>query len=869
MLAHYYPLLMALAPLTAALMTALPSGLIGGPKVYRIGVWAHAVAFGIALLVLREVAAPGYEPIRLALFSSAWNGLLPFDLYIDRLAAVMMVLITLVTAIIYLFAVRYMQPEQGRARFHTLLSLTTVVLLGMVSSANLLMLFLFWQLLSWLLSFLAFNYAHPPTAQGAFKTFTMLRVGDVAFLAGIVLAYNLYGTLDLQSLFVRAAEVQATVSLWPGGGLEIRAATAVALLIFVGAMSKSAQFPLHGWLPDSLYAPTPVHALLHAGIINAGGFLLNRLAPLYGLSPVTLHVVFAVGLLTALLGAGMMLTQNDIKKTLGYSTIGQMGYMIMECGLGAFALAVFHLIAHGLFKGTIFLNCGHVIHAARQEPRLPHKHSAEEQTDFSLLTWLTGFSATLILPLIILLAAHGVLGSTFQDAQGVVIFLFFSWVTSSQAILTLYRLRAVNSPKVAALMLLTLLLVVATYLLAGEGFTYFLYPNGGEVASYFHAAALPGWLFDLVVAVTALSVVMGWALMYAQSHGRSIRTPGWVEGLKVRLYLLLMNRLYLGVVSLRIGRNVRRAAHRVDHNPFVPVVVGLIALGTTLPALAHVSDLSPARMAVLAGSAVALPLFPLHGVYVACLTRLPGAVAVGLAVLLPIAGLAMLTSLLPEIPTELLGGVSVLAVFGALYGSFKALVQTRVPHLLAYAGLALVSIAWWYLAVVGSATPHAVVYVVAVGLVTAGLFFAWHRVQARYGDLDLDRIGGLAQPMPRFAVLLALLVMAAVGLPPFGLFSGFIAMLLAPSVADAWGLTAMLFTWLAASWYLFKLAQRLLFGPHRADIHYEDLRGAEVASLAIIVVILAALGIAPQAFVDADTLMNASLSVLEFSTWSK
>ena len=136
-------------------------------------------------------------------------------------------------------------------------------------------------------------------------------------------------------------------------------------------MSKSAQFPLHIWLPHSLYAPTPVHALLHAGIINAGGFLINRLAPLYGLSPTTLHVAFVIGTLTALLGASMMLAQNDIKKTLGFSTIGQMGYMIMECGLGAFALAVFHLIAHGLFKATVFLNCGNVIHKARQEPLFP------------------------------------------------------------------------------------------------------------------------------------------------------------------------------------------------------------------------------------------------------------------------------------------------------------------------------------------------------------------------------------------------------------------------------------------------------------------------------------------------------------------
>src|SRR4029078_4908137 len=153
--------------------------------------------------------------------------------------------------------------------------------------------------------------------------------------------------------------------------MKMSGATAVTLLFFVGAMGKSAQFPIHLWLPGSLFAPPPVHALLHAGIINAGGFLIKRLAPLFVLSSTTLHVAFTVGTLTAILGASMMLTQNDIKKTLGFSTIGQMGYMIMEWCLGAFGLGVFHLHAHGIFKATVFLNCGNVIHKARQEPAFP------------------------------------------------------------------------------------------------------------------------------------------------------------------------------------------------------------------------------------------------------------------------------------------------------------------------------------------------------------------------------------------------------------------------------------------------------------------------------------------------------------------
>ena len=868
MMLPYYPLLIPLAPLAAALITALPGGLIG-QNVYRIGVLAHVVALGIAIQVLHEVATPGHEAIALSVFSSPWSGLLQFGLYIDRLAAVMMVFITGISTLIYLFSIRYMQQERGRAWFHTMLALTTFVLLCMVSSANLLMLFVFWQLLTWLLCLLAYHYSHTPTVQGAFRTFTMLRVGDIAFLSGIVLAYGLYGTLDFQQLFIRAAEAQTTISLWSGGGLEIRTATAITLLIFIGAMSKSAQFPLHMWLPDSLYAPTPVHALLHAGIINAGGFLLNRLAPLYGLSSTTLHLVFVIGTMTALLGAGMMLTQNDIKKTLGYSTIGQMGYMIMECGLGAFALAVFHLIAHGLFKATIFLNCGHVIHAARQEPRLPPKDETTEQTDFSPLTWLTGFITTLILPLIIMLAAHGVLSLPLRDSQGVVIFLFFSWVTSSQAILTLYRLRAVASRKVAALMLLTLLLVVSTYLLAAQAFTYFLYPAPGEVAAYFQAAALPGWLFDLIVAATALSVIMGWIFIYAKSHGRSILMPEWVNGLQVRLYLLFMNRLYLDALSSRLGRGFTRVAHQLDTSRLLPYVAGLIALGLVLSATVRVGDLSATDVARFFAAALMLPLFPLHGVYVVALTRLPGYVAMCLAVLLPTVGLYVLMGLLPEMPAEFLRGVSVLALFGALYGSLKALVQFRVTRLLAYASLAFFSILWWYLAVTGTYTAQAAVYTSAVALVTGGLFLAWHRVQARYGDLDLNRIGGLARPMPRFATLLSLLVMAAIGLPPFGLFSGYMAMLLHPSIVISWDLMVILLTWLAASWYLFRMMQRLLFGPHRSDIPYEDLRPTEVASLLIMLVLVLALGIVPYGFFDADTLTNGYRTATELNLWNK
>ena len=524
---------------------------------YPIGA-AFLGAIAILFVVVEQgpITVRFYDPASIATLA------FPIGFYIDRLSAVMMTLIAGVSTVIYCYSTGYMYQDRHYRRYLALICFTDFVLLCMVSSANLMMLFLFWQVLSYLLYLLAHNHAHAATLRGAFKTFTLLRVADVAFLAGIVLAHQLYGTLEFQDLFARAAGSPITLSLWPG--MEITAATAVTSLIFIGTMGKSAQFPLHLWLPGSLFAPTPVHALLHAGIINAGGFLINRLAPLFGLSSTTLHVAFIVGTMTAVLGASMMLAQNDIKKTLGFSTIGQMGYMIMECGLGAFSLAVFHLIAHGLFKATVFLNCGNVIHKARQEPAFPHADPHADEQEFSRLTWFTGFTTTLLIPLLILLVTHGVLHIPLLESQGTVIFLFFIWVTSSQAILTLIRLRAVASWKVSAAMLLILLFVVFVYLFAIESFTRFLYPNPGEVAFYFQAAALPNWLFDGLIGGTALIIILGWFYIYAKAHGQTMWVPSLAEGLRLRLYVLFMNRLYVDECHQALGQAVMRVAHRID-----------------------------------------------------------------------------------------------------------------------------------------------------------------------------------------------------------------------------------------------------------------------------------------------------------------
>lgn len=558
-LALFIPLL----PLLAA-VAIIACGKRFTSFVPRIGILATSSACLLAILTLYEVSTG--EAIQIILWPMQDNAVALFKvgIFVDRLTAVMMVLITSVSTVIHVYSVRYLEGDPGYARFYALLGFMTFVILSLVSSPNLLMLFVFWQLLSWTLYLiLAFNYSHVPAYQNAFKTLMVHRIGDVSFLCGIFLTYKYFGTLEFGELFQRASEHLHVISLLPGNLLDVSAVSVITLLIFVGAMAKSSQFPLHVWLPDTMDSPTPVSALMHAGIINAGGFLLNRLAPLYALSPNTLHIVFVVGAITVLLGASMMLVQNDIKKTLGFSTMGQMGYMIMECGLGAFALAIFHLIAHGLFKASLFLSAGNVIHSARHEPKFPASSSHEPTRLPAQTTWVTGLIVTLIMPFIILMVAHDLLEVPLEDAHGAVIFLFFSWVTASQAIFSLYRLHAVASWKVASAMIAALFLIGFTYLWAGELFTHFLYPEPGVADAFFVAAALNPTVFDVFILGSTILILVGWISLYTDAKGQKILNPDWSLAIQQKIYMFLINRVYVDLIYVRWGNVLFQWAQKI------------------------------------------------------------------------------------------------------------------------------------------------------------------------------------------------------------------------------------------------------------------------------------------------------------------
>lgn len=296
--------------------------------------------------------------------------------------------------------------------------------------------------------------------------------------------------------------------------------------------------------------------------------------------------------------------------------------------------------------------------------------------------------------------------------------------------------------------------------------------------------------------------------------------------------------------------------------------IGTYGLGMVCTIVALIAGPPVSSVALLVIYAILLPLLPFHPGYVAAFRGLPGNLPAFLALLLPGLGFHGLLTLVPGLSEPVVRAVTILAVVGMLYGALKALVQSRVRLLLAYANLSFYSILWWHVAAMRTVLPQATVYLVAVGLVTSGFLLAWYAIQARYGEVDLRAIRGVAYLMPRFSILVFLLALAAIGLPPFGVYSGFMGLLLTPSLPLSGALVVIIGAMLAACWYFLGLTQQLLFGPHRPDLRYEDLCFTEAAALVMIVVLLVALGIAPPRFLESGKPMF-QVQGKEFLTWNR
>lgn len=299
-------------------------------------------------------------------------------LRIDTLTVVMLVVVNTVSALVHIYSIGYMHHDPHRPRFFAYLSLFTFAMLMLVTADNLLQMFFGWEgvgLASYLL--IGFWYKKPSASAAAMKAFIVNRVGDFGFLLGLFGVFVLFGSINLSTIFASAATYLpaegaaegSAVLTFLGYSLDKTAAiTVVCLLLFMGAMGKSAQVPLHTWLPDAMEGPTPVSALIHAAtMVTAGVFMLARLSPLFELSHSALTVVTFIGATTAFFAATVGLVQNDIKRVIAYSTCSQLGYMFVALGVGAYGAAIFHLFTHAFFKALLFLGSGSVIHAMSDE----------------------------------------------------------------------------------------------------------------------------------------------------------------------------------------------------------------------------------------------------------------------------------------------------------------------------------------------------------------------------------------------------------------------------------------------------------------------------------------------------------------------
>ena len=290
-----------------------------------------------------------------------------WSLRIDTLTAVMLVVVTTVSSLVHLYSIGYMHEDPARARFFAYLSLFTFAMLALVTADNLVQMFFGWEgvgLASYLL--IGFWYKKPSANAAAMKAFVVNRVGDFGFALGIFGLFAVFNTVQLDQIFREAPTMVGQTM--PFLGYDVDILTCIALLLFMGAMGKSAQFLLHTWLPDAMEGPTPVSALIHAAtMVTAGVFMVARLSPVFEYAPDALVVVTAVGAITAFFAATVGLVQNDIKRVIAYSTCSQLGYMFVACGVGAYTVAIFHLFTHAFFKALLFLGAGSVIHAMHHE----------------------------------------------------------------------------------------------------------------------------------------------------------------------------------------------------------------------------------------------------------------------------------------------------------------------------------------------------------------------------------------------------------------------------------------------------------------------------------------------------------------------
>ena len=366
-------LTIVLAPLLAAIVAGLFGRQIGRAGAHWLTIMAVALSCGLSIYVLKGIVVDGDPVFNGTVYTWAdIDGLhMEVGFLIDRLAALMMAVVSFISLMVHIYTIGYMKDDPGYQRFFSYISLFTFSMLMLVMSNNFVQLFFGWEavgLVSYLL--IGFWYKRPTAIFANLKAFLVNRVGDFGFILGIAGIYYYTGSMDYWQVFQQApALTSQTMQIFPG--MDWQVLSVICICLFIGAMGKSAQVPLHVWLPDSMEGPTPISALIHAAtMVTAGIFMVARMSPLFELSTTALGFVLVIGALTAFFMGLLSIVQNDIKRVVAYSTISQLGYMTVALGASAYAAGIFHLTTHAFFKALLFLVAGSVIIAMHHEQDL-------------------------------------------------------------------------------------------------------------------------------------------------------------------------------------------------------------------------------------------------------------------------------------------------------------------------------------------------------------------------------------------------------------------------------------------------------------------------------------------------------------------
>ncbi len=560
-------------PLIAAIIAGFFGRWIGdrGAQLVTCVALLIAAAFGVILYV--EVALHGQSrTVDLLNWLDTGDLQIQWALRFDTLSAVMVAVVTVVSAMVHIYSVGYMAHDHSIPRFMAYLSIFTFFMLMLVTADNFLQLFFGWEgvgLSSYLL--IGFWYDRPSANAAAIKAFIVNRVGDFGFALGIFAVYTLFGSLQFDTVFAAAPEVaKGTLNFL---GHPYPALTVTCLLLLVGAMGKSAQIGLHTWLPDAMEGPTPVSALIHAAtMVTAGVFMLARLSPLFEYSPTALAVVVVVGGTTAIFAGSVGMAQNDIKRVIAYSTCSQLGYMFFAAGVSAYGAAMFHLMTHAFFKALLFLGAGSVIHALSGEQDMRKMGGLYYLVPYTyILMWIGSLSlAGIGIP-----GVFGFAGFYSKDAileaaygAGTGVGLYAYWLGILTAFLTAFysgRLmfmtfhgktrashevmhHAHESPPV----MLWPLVVLATGAVVAGFLGFNLFVGAGREAFWREAILvlpghdsleaaehLPFWVGKLPLAVGVFGFAVSWAC-YVWRPG----IPAWVARRFEPIYLFLLNKWY-------------------------------------------------------------------------------------------------------------------------------------------------------------------------------------------------------------------------------------------------------------------------------------------------------------------------------------